>query len=109
MSALPKTAKVIIIGGGVIGTSVAYNLAKRGVKDVILLERGKLTCGTTWHAAGLIGQLRANQTETYLSSMGAKVFPELMKVSLIIFLFRLNVFNSIPLSHTLISLLTVRP
>lgn len=48
----PHHANVIIIGGGVIGTSVAYHLAKKGVKDVVLLERDKLTSGTTWHAAG---------------------------------------------------------
>lgn len=48
----PHHANVIIVGGGVIGTSVAYHLAKKGVKDVVLLERDKLTSGTTWHAAG---------------------------------------------------------
>ena len=51
---LPKHAQVVIIGGGVIGTSIAYHLSKLGWKDVILLERKELTCGTTWHAAGLI-------------------------------------------------------
>ena len=48
----PHHANIIIVGGGVIGTSVAYHLAKKGVKDVVLLERDKLTSGTTWHAAG---------------------------------------------------------
>ncbi|MGB2509060.1 MAG: FAD-dependent oxidoreductase, partial [Candidatus Puniceispirillaceae bacterium] len=56
---LPQAAKAVIIGGGVVGCSVAYHLAKLGWRDIILLERKQLTCGTTWHAAGLIAQLRA--------------------------------------------------
>ena len=54
---LPSGAKVIIIGGGIAGCSVAYHLAKFGWEDVILLERDQLTSGTTWHAAGLVSQL----------------------------------------------------
>ena len=50
---LPSSAKVVVIGGGVAGTSCAYHLAKFGWKDVILLERDQLTSGTTWHAAGI--------------------------------------------------------
>ena len=61
---LPISAKVIIIGGGVAGTSCAYHLAKFGWKDIILLERDQLTSGTTWHAAGLIGQLGPTSTIT---------------------------------------------
>src|SRR6478752_8161859 len=53
-SSLPSHARVVVIGGGIIGTSVAYHLAHMGVKDVVLLERDKLTSGTTWHAAGLM-------------------------------------------------------
>ncbi|HLB80063.1 MAG TPA: FAD-dependent oxidoreductase, partial [Dongiaceae bacterium] len=53
-TALPSHAEIVIVGGGIIGCSVAYHLAKLGRKDVVLLERGKLTCGTTWHAAGLV-------------------------------------------------------
>jgi hypothetical protein len=53
----PQNARVVIIGGGVSGCSVAYHLAKLGWTDIVLLERKQLTCGTTWHAAGLIGQL----------------------------------------------------
>ena len=49
---LPAKAEVVIIGGGIVGTSIAYHLTKRGVSDVVLLERQQLTCGTTWHAAG---------------------------------------------------------
>ena len=59
METLPKQAQVVIIGGGVIGCSVAYHLTKLGWSDIVLLERRELTCGTTWHAAGLVGQLRA--------------------------------------------------
>ena len=54
---IPKTTKVVVIGGGVVGCSVAYHLAKFGWKDTVLLERDQLTSGTTWHAAGLVSQL----------------------------------------------------
>jgi 4-methylaminobutanoate oxidase (formaldehyde-forming) len=64
---LPSHARVVIIGGGIVGCSVAYHLAKRGCTDVLLLERRRLTCGTTWHAAGLLGQLRATQNLTRLA------------------------------------------
>ncbi len=53
----PQNCKVVVIGGGVIGCSVAYHLAKLGWKDTVLLERDQLTSGTTWHAAGLVSQL----------------------------------------------------
>ena len=59
---LPTSAQVVIIGGGIIGCSVAYHLARAGVSDVVLLERKQLTSGTTWHAAGLVAQLRASRT-----------------------------------------------
>ena len=55
----PSEARVVIVGGGIVGCSIAYHLTKLGWQDVVLLERKKLTCGTTWHAAGLVGQLRA--------------------------------------------------
>ena len=58
----PDRARVVIIGGGVIGTSVAYHLTKLGLTDVVLLEQGQLSSGTTWHAAGLVGQLRASES-----------------------------------------------
>ena len=54
---LPSRAQVVVIGGGIVGCSIAYHLAKRGVSDVVLLERKQLTCGTTWHAAGLVSML----------------------------------------------------
>ena len=74
MTNLPKTARVVIIGGGVIGCSVAYHLTKLGWKDVVLLERKQLTCGTTWHAAGLIGQLRASSNMTRLAKYSADLY-----------------------------------
>ncbi|MEJ8815621.1 FAD-dependent oxidoreductase [Variovorax ureilyticus] len=65
--AVPPYADVVIIGGGVVGCSIAYHLTKLGITDVVLLERKQLTCGTTWHAAGLVGQLRATRNLTELA------------------------------------------
>ena len=70
----PRKARAVIVGGGVIGCSVAYHLAKIGWSDVVLLERKKLTSGTTWHAAGLIGQLRDNQDMTKLAKYTAELY-----------------------------------
>ena len=67
MGQVPTKARVVFIGGGVIGCSLAYHLAKLGWKDVVLLERKQLTSGTTWHAAGLIAQLRATANMTKLA------------------------------------------
>ena len=64
---LPARVDVVIIGGGIVGCSVAYHLTRLGITDVLLLERRQLTCGTTWHAAGLIGQLRATRRMTELA------------------------------------------
>ncbi len=66
-TSLPARVDVVIIGGGIVGCSIAYHLAKLGITDVLLLERRQLTCGTTWHAAGLIGQLRATRRMTELA------------------------------------------
>ena len=74
MSDVPSHARVVIIGGGVIGCSVAYHLTKLGWKDVVLLERKQLTSGTTWHAAGLIGQLRASSNMTKLAHYSAELY-----------------------------------
>ena len=71
---LPSRARVVIIGGGVIGTSVAYHLAKAGWTDVLLLEQGKLSCGSTWHAAGLVGQLRASESGTRLVQYSTELY-----------------------------------
>ena len=70
---LPEQARVVIIGGGVIGCSVAYHLTQAGWTDVVLLERKSLTSGTTWHAAGLIGQLRATLNMTRLAQYTTEV------------------------------------
>src|ERR1700684_4628121 len=74
---LPSRARVVIIGGGVIGASVAYHLTKRGLTDVLLLEQGQLSSGTTWHAAGLLGQLRATESGTRLVQYSARLYGEL--------------------------------
>lgn len=67
----------LIVGGGAIGLSLAWNLAKRGVKDITLLERNQLTSGTSWHAAGIVGPLRATPNMTRLAMKALEVFPEL--------------------------------
>lgn len=77
MSTVPTHARVVIIGGGVSGCSVAYHLAKLGWRDVVLLERKQLTSGTTWHAAGLVGQLRASQNMTRLAKYSADLYARL--------------------------------
>ena len=77
MPELPAHASVVIIGGGIVGCSVAYHLAKRGCTDVVLLERRQLTCGTTWHAAGLVGQLRATHSLTELARYTARLYASL--------------------------------
>ncbi|WP_298937310.1 FAD-dependent oxidoreductase [uncultured Ruegeria sp.] len=71
---LPNKARVVIIGGGVIGCSVAYHLTKKGWNDVVLLERKQLTSGTTWHAAGLIAQLRATANMTKLAKYSQELY-----------------------------------
>ncbi len=74
---LPSRARVVIIGGGVIGASVAYHLTKRGLADVLLVEQGQLSCGTTWHAAGLVGQLRASESGTRLVQYSTALYDRL--------------------------------
>lgn len=77
MNLPPERARVVIIGGGVIGCSVAYHLTKLGWTDVVLLERKQLTSGTTWHAAGLIAQLRASQNMTRLAKYSQELYGNL--------------------------------
>lgn len=74
---LPKHAEIVIVGGGIVGCSVAYHLAKMGKTDVLLLEQGKLTSGTTWHAAGLVGQMRPNRNMTQMSKYGIELYASL--------------------------------
>src|ERR1700748_1810128 len=77
MTELPGRARVVVIGGGVIGASVAYHLAQLGWTDVLLLEQGQLSCGTTWHAAGLVGQLRASENGTRLVQYSCELYERL--------------------------------
>src|SRR6185312_6845330 len=77
MTTLPIHARAIIIGGGIIGCSTAYHLAKLGWRDVVLLERHKLTSGSTWHAAGLVGQLRTSANITQLLKYSVELYAKL--------------------------------
>ncbi|MBL4646654.1 MAG: FAD-binding oxidoreductase, partial [Rhizobiales bacterium] len=79
MSDFPTTAKAVIIGGGIVGCSTAYHLAKLGWTDTVLLERKKLTSGTTFHAAGLVGQLRSSANITQLLGYSVKLYDQLEK------------------------------
>jgi 4-methylaminobutanoate oxidase (formaldehyde-forming) len=76
-TSLPSSARVVVVGGGIAGCSTAYHLAKLGVRDVLLLEQGQLTCGTTWHAAGLVGQTRATRNATAMSRYGIELYSTL--------------------------------
>jgi 4-methylaminobutanoate oxidase (formaldehyde-forming) len=75
--AIPARASAVVIGGGVIGSSVAYHLAKLGWSDVVQLERNQFSCGTTWHAAGLVGTMRANEPQARLCEYSMAVLTEL--------------------------------
>ena len=77
MGDLPNKAEIIVVGGGAVGCSIAYHLAHRGCRDVLLLERDRLTSGTTWHAAGLVGQLRGTQNLTRLAQYGTDLYESL--------------------------------
>lgn len=76
-SSLPTQARIVIVGGGIAGCSTAYHLSLMGERDVLLLEQGKLTCGTTWHAAGLVGQMRPNRNMTRMSKYGIELYAKL--------------------------------
>ena len=75
--ALSDRAEVVVIGGGIVGCSIAYHLTRRDISDVVLLEQGTLTCGTTWHAAGLVSQLKSTHSLTKLATYSARLFEEL--------------------------------
>lgn len=74
---IPDRAQIVVVGGGIIGCSVAYHLARRGVTDVVVLEQGQLTGGTTWHAAGLVSQLKSSHSLTKLAEYSARLFEDL--------------------------------
>jgi heterotetrameric sarcosine oxidase gamma subunit len=73
----PTSAQYVMIGGGIVGCSVAYHLTKMGHRDVVLLEQGQLSCGTTWHAAGLVGQLRSQPAMTELIKYSTELYAQL--------------------------------
>jgi len=74
---IPTQARIVIVGGGIVGCSTAYHLARLCHSDVLLLEQGQLTCGTTWHAAGLVGQMRPNRNMTRMSKYGIELYSQL--------------------------------
>src|SRR4051794_12071364 len=77
MPELPSRARVVVVGGGIVGASVAYHLTRLGWADVVVLEQGHLSGGTTWHAAGLVGQLRATESGTRLVQYSASLYESL--------------------------------
>ncbi|HSA81408.1 MAG TPA: FAD-dependent oxidoreductase, partial [Geminicoccaceae bacterium] len=77
MTCLPSQARAVIVGGGIMGCSVAYHLARAGWRDVVVLERRQLSSGSTWHAAGLVGQLRTNANITQLLRHSVELYGRL--------------------------------
>ena len=77
MNAPPKSARIVIVGGGIVGCSVAYHLGKMGITDCVLIERAKLSSGSSWHAAGLVGQLRTNANVTQLLGYSVALYDRL--------------------------------
>lgn len=77
MPALPSHVQTLIVGGGIAGCSTAYHLTQLGQTGVLLLEQGRLTSGTTWHAAGLVGQMRPNRSMTAMSRYGIELYSRL--------------------------------
>ena len=75
--AFPTTARAVIVGGGIVGCSVAYHLAKLGWHELVLLEQAKLSGGTTWHAAGLVGRLRTSNSMTQINKYSAELYAKL--------------------------------
>jgi len=74
---VPDRAQVVVVGGGILGASIAYHLTRRDISDVVVIEQGSLTCGTTWHAAGLVSQLKSTFSLTKLATYSARLFEEL--------------------------------
>ncbi|WP_159715742.1 NAD(P)/FAD-dependent oxidoreductase, partial [Geminicoccus flavidas] len=77
MSELPSSAAIVVVGGGIVGASVAYHLGQMGAGEVLLLEQARLTCGSTWHAAGLVGQLRSSANITQLLGYSVALYDRL--------------------------------
>ncbi|MEX1080345.1 MAG: FAD-dependent oxidoreductase [Homoserinimonas sp.] len=78
---LPSRARIVVVGGGILGASIAYHLAIAGEQDVVLLDSNVLGSGTTWHAAGLANRVRATEALTGLSQYGAELYAELSRLS----------------------------
>src|SRR6058998_3428312 len=78
-SSIPTEAKVVIVGGGIVGCSIAYHLTRLGWKDVVLLEQNQLAGGTTWHAAGLVGRLRTTNSMTRINKYSVELYASLEK------------------------------
>ena len=76
-SEVPTRAQVVIVGGGIAGCSIAYHLTRRGISDVLVLEQNKLTGGTTWHAAGLVTQLKSSHSLTRLATYTTRLIQTL--------------------------------
>ncbi|MEM9202443.1 MAG: FAD-dependent oxidoreductase [Actinomycetota bacterium] len=77
MGTVPDRAQVVVVGGGIVGCSIAYHLTRRDITDVVVLEQNTLTAGTTWHAAGLVSQLKSTYSLTKLAAYSARLFEEL--------------------------------
>src|SRR6476619_434936 len=74
---VPKQVRVVVVGGGIVGCSVAYHLAKLGWRDVVVLEQGEIAGGTTWHAAGMVGRLRTSASMTRINDASARLYASL--------------------------------
>ena len=74
---MKECAQAVIIGGGIIGCSIAYHLTQMGLTDVVIIEKGELTSGSTWHAAGLVGQLRAERNITRMLQYSVSLYEQL--------------------------------
>ena len=76
---MKDSARVVIVGGGIVGCSTAYHLTKMGWSDVVIVDKGELTSGSTWHAAGLVGQLRAERNITRMLQYSVSLYEDLEK------------------------------
>ena len=79
MSALPDAARIVVVGAGAVGCSIVYHLTKAGERDVVVLEKSGITHGSTWHAAGLVGQLRSKRNLTRMMQNSVELYGRLAK------------------------------